>query len=216
MRGIKRRQELLALLQENGGLAINDLAATFKVSKMTVHRDIQHLELRGLVKKIFGGVIQVTDNSKAKIPGTETGPLSAILPEGHSHQMEDCLICHRPASQHLLYIITLSNGEQRFACCAHCGLYAHLMLQDQVQMAITADFLAGKPHPAQNSFFLLNSIISPCCQPSILTFENREMATRFQTGFGGVIGSMREALEFLRLELTLVKTGGLCPHCEAD
>jgi hypothetical protein len=151
---------------------------------------------------------------KSKFTGEIEELVSAIIPK--SSFKPDCLICHRPSSQHLLYIITLNNGEQRFACCAHCGLYAHLMLQEQILMAIATDFLTGRPHPAQNSFFLLNCIISPCCQPSVLTFESREMATRFQNGFGGIISSMPEAMEFLRSEQTLHQPGASCPHCTAD
>ena len=55
----ERRQKLVSLTAERGRARITDLAATFGVSEMTIHRDIQYLESQGLVRKMHGGVAHV-------------------------------------------------------------------------------------------------------------------------------------------------------------
>ena len=55
----ERRQKLLSLTAERGRARITDLAETFGVSEMTIHRDIQWLELQGFVRKMHGGVAHV-------------------------------------------------------------------------------------------------------------------------------------------------------------
>ena len=79
-------------------------------------------------------------------------------------------------------------------------------------MALTADFLTGKLHSAQHSFFVMGSVASPCCRPSMLTFAEESMAQRFQTGFGGKVGSFNDALQYLKDDMTLHQAAG-CPHC---
>ena len=118
-----------------------------------------------------------------------------------------CQICRRPVGQHLLYSLTLTNGEQRHACCPHCGVSLHL--------ALTTDFLTGRPHPVQQTVFVLGSVVVPCCLPSMLTFEDEAMARRFQTGFGGRIGRLENALDYLREAMSLHQEGEGCPHCAA-
>lgn len=55
MRLDDRRQQILDLLVERGSVALDELAARFDVSKMTIHRDLDELERSGSLRKIRGG-----------------------------------------------------------------------------------------------------------------------------------------------------------------
>ena len=210
MNGLERRKAILSLISGEGSYTVGELARALAVSKMTIHRDLEMLDQQGLVKKIYGGA--TAQDIEANRSASEVKKIS------HNHttvqtESKDCLMCFRPVTPHLLYSLTLADGSQHFACCPHCGLWAHLLKKDQVSMITTTDFLSGRPHPAQNSFFLIKSEISPCCQPSILTFDDKGLAARFQTGFGGIITGMADALDFLRSEMTLDRGGPDCPRC---
>ena len=202
MKGTERRKELLEWLELEKSLSLLQIVERFDISKMTAHRDLEVLERRSALKRIHGGAVAVEK------------PMAATSPQANIEQGR-CVICYRPASQHLLYSLTLKNGEQKVACCPHCGISAHLMLGDQVAMALTADYLTGRPHPAQGSVFVLGSAAAPCCKPSMLTFEEADMAQRFQSGFGGILGNLDDALNYLQEEMSLHREGEGCPHCVA-
>ncbi len=208
MKSLQRRKELLSWLEKEGSLSVSEIVTRFGVSKMTVHRDLEILEQRQRIRRIFGGAMALESPADAGAPAGRYG-------EKGEGEAANCLICFRPATQHLLYSLTLDNGERKMACCPHCGVSAHLLLQQAVKIAITADYLSGRPHSAQHSHFLLGSAAAPCCHPSILTFENLEMAQRFQSGFGGELGRLSDALTFLEEEMTLHREGESCPHCAA-
>jgi hypothetical protein len=205
MRGTDRRRALLELLNEQGSLSIADIVTGFRVSKMTVHRDLDLLEKRQALKRIHGGAVAL---SKAK----EVVPQTTLPP---SQGQGNCSICHRTVGQHLLYSLTLVDGHQRHYCCPHCGVSAQLLAPDKIAMALATDFLNERPHPAQQSWFVLGSVVIPCCRPSMLTFEDESMAKRFQRGFGGTIGRLANALDYLHDEMSLHKEGDGCPHCRA-
>jgi len=195
---------ILARLQSVGNLQITDLAEDFQVSKMTIHRDLVFLEEKGGLRRVHGGAVLSVDSKR-----TSSGDV-ASFPET---RQGECLICTRPPTQHLLYTLTGKNGEQRQACCPHCGISAHLLYGENIMMAFTADYLTGKLHAAQNSFFLLGSVAAPCCHPSILTFEDEQMVRRFQTGFGGTVGRLNDAIKYLREAMVLNPEQDGCPHC---
>lgn len=203
MKGTERRKELLEWLERERSLSLAQIVERFKISKMTAHRDLETLEERKALKRIHGGVV------------TLDRPTSLNPRSQDSTGQANCLICYRPASQHLLYSLTLDNGEQRVTCCPHCGISAHLMLGDQIKMALTADYLTGRPHPAQSSYFVLGSASVPCCRPSMLTFEDADMARRFQIGFGGILGNLESALSYLQEEMSIARDENGCPHCSA-
>jgi len=203
MKAIQRRQEILNWLDSEKSLSLTDIVGRFSVSKMTAHRDMEILEQRQLLKRIHGGVV-AQDRGQAR--GAVPAPVRA--------KEFDCLVCRRPASQNLLYSITLITGEQRQACCPHCGIAAHLTIGDNIAMAMTADFFFGRPHPVQKSFFVLGSVVAPCCMPSVLTFEAEDVARRFQKGFGGIVGRFNDALKYLQQELTVDNEREVCPHCK--
>ena len=201
----ERRDFILNRLQEQGSIQIAEISETLQVSKMTIHRDLVLLEQLGHLRRIHGGAVPSAgapskDGEARTLPSSKSG---------------ECLICTRPPTQHLLYALTTRSGEQRQACCPHCGVSAHLFYGDQIVMALTADYLSGKLHAAQNSHFLCGSEAAPCCRPSILTFEDEEMARRFQRGFGGVLGTLNDAIHYLREEMTLDPERDGCPHCAA-
>lgn len=204
MKATDRRKELLEWLESEHSLSLLQIAERFNISKMTAHRDLEKLEKRNALKRIHGGAVTAGKPAGINIPAAHVSPGQGT-----------CVICYRPASQHLLYSLTLGNGEQRIACCPHCGVSAHLMLGNQVVMALATDYLTGQPHPAQGSFFLLGSAAAPCCRPSMLTFEDMEMARRFQKGFGGSLGNLENAIDYLQEEMSLHRDGESCPHCTA-
>jgi DeoR family transcriptional regulator, copper-sensing transcriptional repressor len=203
VRSTERRKKLLDWLEKDGTLSLVEMVEYFGVSKMTIHRDLDWLEKRQALKRIHVGAVRSGRQSSQR----ESGFL-----ERRSPQIK-CLICNRPPSLQLLYTITLKNGEQKVACCPHCGISAHLLLGDQVAMALTADFLSGRLHSAQHSYFVMGGVAAYCCKPSILTFDNEEMAMRFQRGFDGKIGRFNDAMAFLKKDMSLHSPDG-CPHCK--
>ncbi|HEM7577553.1 TPA: DeoR/GlpR transcriptional regulator, partial [Serratia marcescens] len=52
---VERRNEILALIQANGRVYVNELADKFQVSQETIRRDLNKLEDYRLIKKIHGG-----------------------------------------------------------------------------------------------------------------------------------------------------------------
>ncbi len=51
----ERRSRILALLQEHEFISINDLTEIMPVSHMTIRRDLQKMEVEGLIKQVSGG-----------------------------------------------------------------------------------------------------------------------------------------------------------------
>lgn len=63
-----RRQALTDLLTSSGSLRIEDLAKRFKVSTMTVRRDLQALEDDGLARRVRGGAVSGAETFEAREP----------------------------------------------------------------------------------------------------------------------------------------------------
>jgi|TARA_R110001583_G_scaffold45152_3_gene142620 DeoR/GlpR family transcriptional regulator of sugar metabolism len=55
MKRDERRQQIVDLLVESGVVDVEELATRFAVSKMTIHRDLDELEVAGLLRKVRGG-----------------------------------------------------------------------------------------------------------------------------------------------------------------
>jgi DeoR/GlpR family transcriptional regulator of sugar metabolism len=55
MKPEERRQAIIDILVESRAVALDDLAARFAVSKMTIHRDLDDLEQAGVLRKVRGG-----------------------------------------------------------------------------------------------------------------------------------------------------------------
>lgn len=55
MKRDERRQQIIDLLVEKGAVDLEELAERFRVSKMTIHRDLDELEGAGWLRKVRGG-----------------------------------------------------------------------------------------------------------------------------------------------------------------
>lgn len=53
----ERRREIERLVNSEGSMSISELSGIFKVSEMTIHRDLKTLEMIGAVEKTRGGAI---------------------------------------------------------------------------------------------------------------------------------------------------------------
>jgi predicted DNA-binding transcriptional regulator YafY len=169
---LDREKKIIEILQKQGNASIQELAEAFGVSSMTIHRELDKLAAAGLIQKRHGG---------------------AALAESAPNQ---CAMCGKPISERTVFIVQLESGEQKRACCAHCGLMIQNRVKDS-QQALTADFLRGHILSAEQAVYLLGSELTICCAPSVLSFGSRQDAQKFQKGFGGTMATMREAIEYL-------------------
>lgn len=167
-----REQNILELLKTQGSASIQELTEALQVSAMTVHRDLNRMAAAGLLQKTHGGAMLTTASTSG------------------------CAMCGKSVHERTVFLFSLPNGEQRRACCAHCGL----MLQQGTpgaSQAMTADFLHGHIVSAGQAVFLLESELTVCCVPSVLSFGSRTEAERFQKGFGGRLADFKGTLSFL-------------------
>mgnify|MGYP001202624611 CR=1 FL=1 len=175
-RSIDREKKILELLQKQGSASIQELVEAFGVSNMTIHRELNKLAEAGVIQKKHGGVSLVTKS-----------------PAEDSNQ---CAMCNKPISARTVFIVQLENGEQKRACCAHCGL----MIQSQSKGAfqsLTADYLHGHIISANQAIYILGSDLMICCVPSVLSFGSRQDAEKFQRGFNGILATMEETIQHM-------------------
>jgi len=169
-----REKQILELIKKRGNASIQELADTLSVSAMTIHRDLNKLEEKGFIRKHHGS---------ASLAGDELG-------EG------TCAMCGKSTKEKKVFIIYLSDGGQKTACCAHCGLML-LTVTKGAWQSMTMDYLHGHMISANQAIYLIGCDLIVCCVPPILTFGSRQEAERFQTGFGGTLASMDDAIQHL-------------------
>ena len=177
-----RRRQIVALLQEQGIVLIRNLSERFDVSHMTIHRDLDHLEERGQLRKVRGGAVPVTP------PGT--GPVVAGT--------NTCEMCGKPAPAHTRVLLNRTDGGQLIACCPHCALMLISGRKAEIASVLVTDLLSGAAGSAQTAFYVVAPDVTICCSPTVLAFSRREDAIRFQKGFGGDLLTYAEAGDFIR------------------
>ncbi|WAH37967.1 DeoR/GlpR family DNA-binding transcription regulator [Alicyclobacillus dauci] len=57
MLSIQRQQEIIDLIREKHSVTVSELVDRFSVSDMTIRRDLDSLEKRGILRKIYGGAV---------------------------------------------------------------------------------------------------------------------------------------------------------------
>ncbi len=172
-----RQQQLLEWLRVQHALSLAEIEARFSISVATAYRDMRALVQAGLAQKTSDGL---------KLP-----PVPGLLrPEGQ------CFYCGSALNERTTFLVQLVDGNQRSACCAHCGLL--VMDEPGVLSALAGDFLFGRMVNVRQAFFVLGSRVNLCCAPSVLCFASEEDARSFQRGFGGQVCLLGEAIERLK------------------
>lgn len=173
-----RQRKILTLLDRESGVSAGNLAQRLQVSRMTIHRDLRSLFNQGLLLRIQGGAV-----------------IKRLV---HAAPQAGCSACERRSLPHQCSEIRRADGALDLACCAACGLRQFSRQRGAGQLFV-GDLISGQMMLAEEAFFLVNSLATPCCRPSFLSFGREDEATLFQAGFGGSIARLGEALEFLRV-----------------
>lgn len=63
-----RRSEIAELIKEKGKLRVSELTSAFKVSEITIHRDLDYLEDTGVLRRTRGGAIANTTTQEFQYP----------------------------------------------------------------------------------------------------------------------------------------------------
>ncbi|MBQ4507145.1 MAG: DeoR/GlpR transcriptional regulator [Firmicutes bacterium] len=63
----ERQDHILRMVQEQDMVKIKDLTALFDASVITIRRDLDELESRGLIKKVYGGAVLVKQKEQARV-----------------------------------------------------------------------------------------------------------------------------------------------------
>lgn len=69
----ERRELIAGTVRTKGRVRVSDLVRELGVSRMTIHRDLQHLDARGLVRRIRSGADPV-DPTNTTDPTDPTAP----------------------------------------------------------------------------------------------------------------------------------------------
>lgn len=173
---VEREKRIIEFIKANGSASIQQLVEALGVSNMTIHRDLNKLAEKGLIVKKHGGAVLVSETAEER---------SSV-----------CDMCQKPVSLRTVFLVQLANGEEKRACCAHCGLMMQSR-EENLWQSLTADYLRGYMVSAGQAVYLIGSELNICCIPSVLAFGSRSDAEKFQKGFGGQILDMGEALQHL-------------------
>jgi DeoR/GlpR family transcriptional regulator of sugar metabolism len=170
-----RKEEILRLI-ESGHKTAKELARYFKVSLMTIYRDLRELEEEGRIIRKHGNVELKREEEEIK--------------------ENVCAVCGKDIDLRLAFIFIMRGGKKIHTCCAHCGLIKYKTIDsDRLEVIMTRDFITNNPINALSSTFVVGSTAVPCCQPSAFAFGNEEDAQKFVKGFGGLATDFYEAVQ---------------------
>ena len=71
---IDRRRKIHETLKERHNISINELCDMFGVSKNTIRRDIADLEEKGIIEKVYGGIVLAETPDDAPFARRATSP----------------------------------------------------------------------------------------------------------------------------------------------
>jgi len=182
-----RQQQLLDWLHTRRLVSITEIQEHFSVSSATAYRDARVLIQAGFAIKASEGL---------KLP----------LPPGRLRQEGQCFYCGGMTNERTVFQIQFEDGSQGNACCSHCGLLA--VDRPDVASALASDFLYGRMVNVRQAAFLVGSRVNLCCDPSVLCFANEVDAASFQSGFGGQVCSLEQAIVQLQALMRLKASGG--------
>lgn len=181
-----RRRQILTLLWAQGAVMIPELSHAFQVSEMTIHRDLDRLAADGLLRKVRGGAVP---------PETAVGHTAPVSGQ--------CVLCHKQPRRQTQVLLHAADGSRYTACCPHCGLMQLAHPAAHIDAMMVTGFLHGRTLTAPAAWYLLHPDVAICCTPTILAFERREDAARFQMGFGGQLAELSAALAYVRQAMKL-------------
>lgn len=68
----ERQQIILNEIEKNGSVVVTNLAEKFKVSRMTIRRDLREIEAAEVIKRTYGGaILSIKDSSHSEPPTLE-------------------------------------------------------------------------------------------------------------------------------------------------
>lgn len=67
MLAIERRRKIISLLEERNSVLVPELSKIFNVTEETVRRDLEKLEVEGLLKRTYGGAV-INDSINSELP----------------------------------------------------------------------------------------------------------------------------------------------------
>jgi len=173
-----RHEKIVAWLEEEWFLSIQDLQSRLHVSHMTAHRDLDILAGKQLVRKVRGGVMRAVEIENPQV------------------SLNNCAMCSSRVSTRTEVVIFKRDGGRSYACCPHCGI---MMLMDRtdIESALARDFIYGRMVNILQATYIVGSLVRLCCVPTTLCFASIEDAKRFQKGFNGQLLSFIEARQHL-------------------
>ena len=65
-RAADRRDDILALIRDRNRVYVTELSEKFQVSEVTIRKDLQELEQRGVAKRVHGGAINIYNTGDRK------------------------------------------------------------------------------------------------------------------------------------------------------
>ncbi|MBY0123771.1 DeoR family transcriptional regulator [Bacillus sp. S/N-304-OC-R1] len=178
---VERQQQILTWLEQEETLRVSDISKRFKVSEMTVYRDLKPLIDQKKVYKTSNGITLIAQNY-----------ISSNL----------CCYCHKDSMTRMSVQLIRKNQQVEQTCCPHCGLLRFQAIEDTVSQIICRDFLKDTTISAKTATFLLYADIDlNCCQPQVIAFESMKQAKQFQLGFGGKIYNFTEAIQAITIDM---------------
>lgn len=59
----ERRQHILGLIQNQGRVLVGDLSRELKISQITIRKDLDHLQSKGLIQRSHGGALRIQSSA---------------------------------------------------------------------------------------------------------------------------------------------------------
>lgn len=140
---------------------------------------------------------------------------SVFLLEKRKVTASICPACDREIHEGWAFTLTFKNGKKETLCCAKCGLLEAQRRKTEFRSAAAKDFYTGKAIESEKAVYVWNSSVDHCsipekrdwtnrqpmklvwdrCIPSLIPFETRDEAVKFQLGNGGTIVDYAEAVQ---------------------
>ncbi|MFI8684519.1 DeoR family transcriptional regulator [Rossellomorea sp. NPDC077527] len=185
---IDRQEQILTWLKEEGTLRVSDISSRLDVSEMTVYRDLKPLMEANKIRKTSNGISTM---------------------ESHSLPADTCMYCLKPTTSRRSVQLVKKDHTIEQTCCPHCGLLRYEDIKEDVVQILCRDFLTDMTISGKTATYLIGADLNlNCCQPQVIAFESRKQAGQFQTGFGGKLHNLQEAITAISTDMQ----GSGCCH----